>query len=253
MPSLALILKRDRWWIVAGVLFVAVVAWWWTIDEARRMEAMPMSAPDRLVWTAATLGPLFVMWIIMMVAMMLPSALPMILTFASVARRRRQEARPFVPVTIFVAGYLAIWGGFSVVAAVAQWLLHREALLSPMMQTSSALVGGILLLLAGIFQFTPLKRSCLNYCRAPLDFVMTRWREGRKGAFTMGLEHGLFCAGCCWALMALLFVLGVMNLFWIAGLAVLVGLEKMLPGRVILTRVSGVLLIAWACWILARA
>ncbi len=253
MASLAPVLKRDRWLIVAGVVLVIGLAWWFTIGEARRMGAMEMSAPDRSAWPAATLVPLFLMWIIMMVAMMLPSALPMILTFAAVARRRREAARPFVPLVVFLSGYLVIWGGFSVVAAVAQWLLHREALLSPLMQTSSALVGGILLLLAGVFQFTPLKRSCLNYCRAPLDFVMTRWREGWRGAFGMGLAHGLFCTGCCWALMALLFVLGVMNLLWIAVLTLLVALEKMLPARVVLSRVSGGVLITWAIWMLARA
>ncbi len=255
MISLAAVLKRDRWLVAAGILLVAVFAWWFTIVEARRMDgaAMTMDAPDRAAWPAATLLPLFIMWIIMMVAMMLPSALPMILTFATVARRRRQQARPYVPVAVFVGGYLAIWGGFSLVATVAQWLLHREALFSPTMRASSAWLGGILLLLAGVFQFTPLKQSCLNYCRAPLDFIMRRWREGWRGAFAMGLEHGLFCTGCCWALMALLFVLGVMNLFWIAALSILVGLEKMLPGRVLVTRWSGIALMVWAVWILARA
>ncbi len=131
-----------------------------------------------------------------------------------------------MPVTVFGAGYLVVWGGFSVVAAVAQWFLHRAQLLSPMMASSSVVLGGILLLIAGIFQFTPLKRSCLTRCRAPLDFITAHWREGWRGAFIMGLEHGLFCLGCCWALMALLFVLGVMNLLWIALLTILVGLEK---------------------------
>ena len=127
----------------------------------------------------------------------------------------------------------------SAVAAAAQWFLHREALLSPMMVVSSALLGGILLLLVGVFQFTSLKRSCLTRCRAPLEFVTTRWREGWGGTFTMGLEHGLFCTGCCWALMALLFVLGIMNLLWIAALTILVGLEKILPRRTYISRGNG--------------
>ncbi len=122
-----------------------------------------------------------------------------------------------------------------------------------MMVSSSALLGGILLLLAGLFQFTPLKRSCLTRCRTPLEFITTRWREGWSGAFAMGLEHGLFCTGCCWALMALLFVLGVMNLVWIALLTVLVGLEKILPRASYLRQFTGLLLVLWGLWILTQA
>ncbi len=186
----------------------------------------------------------------MMVAMMLPSAAPMILTFAVVARNRRQRQRPYVPVAVFASGYLVVWGGFSAVATAAQWQLHRAALLSSMMVSSSALLGGILLLLAGIFQFTPLKQSCLTRCRAPLEFITTHWREGWAGAFVMGLAHGLFCTGCCWALMALLFVLGVMNLLWIAALTILVGLEKILPRQFMFRRATGVLLTSWGIWLL---
>jgi predicted metal-binding membrane protein len=169
------------------------------------------------------------MWAGMMVAMMLPSATPMILTFAAVSRNRRKQQRPYVPVTIFVAGYVAVWSGFSLLAAIAQWFLHRKALLTSGMASQSAIFAGLLLLAAGIFQFTPLKHACLTRCRAPFEFIMTRWREGAGGAFRMGLEHGLFCAGCCWALMGLLFVAGVMNILWIVVLSLLVGLEKLLP------------------------
>ena len=209
-------------------MLVTAFAWWYLVDAARQMDGamMAMSHPDPNRWSLMSLLSLFVMWIVMMVAMMLPAATPMILTFAAVARNRRKHQRPYVPVAVFASGYLVTWGAFSAVATVAQWLLHREALLSPMMVSSSALFGGVLFLLAGIFQFTRLKRSCLTHCRAPLEFIMAHWREGWGGAFTMGLEHGLFCIGCCWALMTLLFVLGVMNLLWIAVLTVLVGLEK---------------------------
>lgn len=202
-------------------------------------------------WSPSALFPLFLMWAGMMVAMMLPSATPMILTFAAVSRNRRRQERPYVPVTIFVAGYVAIWTLFSVVAAVAQWLLHREALLSPAMFSTSALLGGILLLGAGIFQFTPLKHACLTQCRAPFDFIMTRWREGARGAFRMGVEHGLFCAGCCWALMGLLFVAGVMNILWIALLSLIVGVEKLLPRGVWLSTATGVILTVWGAWLIA--
>ncbi|MDQ3198533.1 MAG: DUF2182 domain-containing protein [Verrucomicrobiota bacterium] len=254
MDTLAALLKRDRTLIGAGVVLVTALAWWYTVDAARGMGGMTMEMgrPDPNRWSSTSLLPLFAMWVVMMVAMMLPSATPMILTFAAVARNRRQRQQPYVPVMVFVAGYLAIWAGFSAAATLAQWLLHGAALLSPMMVSSSALFGGVLLLFAGIFQFTPLKRSCLTHCRAPLEFITAHWREGWGGAFGMGLEHGLFCTGCCWALMALLFVLGVMNLLWIAVLTVLVCLEKILPPRAFVRRGAGLLLALWGVWVLGR-
>jgi predicted metal-binding membrane protein len=256
LPSL---IKRDRVVIGVGIAVTAVIAWWYTIYEARRMDitgvcaclGMKMGGPDLSSWSVASLLPLFGMWAVMMVAMMLPSAAPMILTFAAVARNRRRAERPYVPVAVFAAGYGAIWCFFSVIAAVGQWLLHRQALLSPTMVSSSAMLGGVLLLAAGVFQFTSLKRTCLSHCQTPLQFIMTRWREGRRGAFRMGIEHGAFCAGCCWALMALLFVLGVMNILWIAALTMLVAIEKMLPRATWLSTATGVLLVGWGAWVLA--
>ena len=254
MDSLAAVLKRDRLIVGAGVVLVSALAWWYIVAAAEQMggPAMQMGRPDPSAWRLASLAPLFIMWVVMMVAMMLPSAAPMILTFAAVARNRRQHQRPYVPVAVFASGYFVVWGGFSAVATVAQWLLHRAALHSPTMVASSALLGGILLLLAGVFQFTPLKRNCLTHCRAPLEFITTRWREGWGGALAMGLEHGLFCTGCCWALMALLFVLGMMNLLWIAALTILVGLEKILPRRSYISRGTGVLLVLWGLWVILR-
>lgn len=251
-------IHRERWIIGGAVAGIAAVAWTYMIYEARGMSlsgvckclGLQMGGPALSDWSAGSVLPLFLMWAGMMVAMMLPSATPMILTFASVSRNRRRQERPYVPVTIFVAGYVAIWVAFSVLAAVAQWLLHREALLSPAMASSSAWLGGLLLLAAGIFQFTPLKHACLTQCRAPFDFIMTRWREGARGAFRMGLEHGLFCAGCCWALMGLLFVTGVMNIFWIAAITLLVGLEKLFPRGVWLSAATGVILTTWGAWVL---
>lgn len=245
--------RRERW-IIAGALgVIALAAWIWMIREARDLSVtgvceclgMPMGSG------AGALLPLFLMWAGMMVAMMLPSATPMILTFAAVSRNRRRQERPYVPVTVFVAGYVAIWTTFSVVAALAQWLLHREALLSPAMASTNAWLGGLLLLAAGVFQFTPLKHACLTQCRAPFEFIMTRWREGAGGAFRMGVEHGLFCAGCCWALMGLLFVAGVMNILWIAALSLIVGLEKLLPRGLWLSSATGVILTAWGAWLIA--
>ncbi|PYJ09751.1 MAG: hypothetical protein DMF06_08845 [Verrucomicrobia bacterium] len=252
--------RRDHWIIGAALAGIAAVAWTYLIHEARAMDVtgvcqcfgMPMAGADA-GWSAGTLLPLFLMWAGMMVAMMLPSATPMILTFAAVNRNRRRLDRPYVSVTIFVAGYVAVWSAFSALAAVAQWVLHRQALLSPAMASRSAWLGGILLMAAGIFQFTPLKHTCLAHCRAPLEFIMTRWREGAGGAFRMGLEHGLYCTGCCWALMGLLFVAGVMNILWIAALSLLVGLEKLIPRGLWLSSATGVILTAWGAWLIAAS
>ena len=260
MDALSAVVKRDRLIIGAGLAFTGAVAWWYTIYEARRMNltgvceclGMKMGGPELGAWSAGALLPLFLMWAVMMLAMMLPSAAPMILTFASVARNRRRADRPYVPVAVFAAGYVVIWCAFSAIIAVAQWLLHRGAVLSAEMASASAVFAGVLLLMAGVFQFTPLKKTCLTHCRAPLEFIMTRWREGWRGSFRMGIDHGAFCAGCCWALMALLFVLGVMNILWIAVLTIVVALEKMLPRAKWLSTATGVLLAGWGGWVLVR-
>src|SRR5207253_4337780 len=260
MRALPVMPRRERFFAAGSLCSIALLAWGYTVYEARRMNAtgvcecmrMKMSGPELSSWPAATLLPLFLMWAIMMIAMMLPSALPMILTFTAVTRNRQQLGRPHVPMSIFVFGYAAIWCAFSTVAAVAQWWLHRHALLSASMASTSAWFGGALLVGAGVFQFTPLKQSCLTHCRGPLEFIMTRWREGSSGAFRMGLEHGAFCTGCCWALMALLFVAGVMNILWIAALTLLVCLEKMLPPRARINVASGLLLAGWGVCVLAH-
>ncbi len=257
-PSTAL--RRERWIIAAALAGIAAVAWAYMIHEARAMNlsgvceclGMQMGGFAGADWSAGSLLPLFLMWAGMMLAMMLPSATPMILTFASVSRNRRRQQRPYVPVSVFVAGYVAIWSAFSALVAVVQLILHRQAFLSPAMASTSATLGGVLLLAAGVFQFTPLKRTCLTHCRAPLEFIMTRWRDGVRGAFRMGLEHGAFCTGCCWALMALLFVLGVMNILWIAALTILVGLEKLLPRGIWLSSATGIILTAWGVLVIAR-
>src|SRR2546425_4256850 len=211
---------------------------------------MKMSGPDTAPWSVGILLPLFLMWAEMMVAMMIPSAAPMILTFAMVNRKRREQKQPFVPTGIFLLGYLAVWTFFSALAAVAQWILHARALLSPMMVSTSALLGGVLLIVAGVFQWTPLKNACLTHCRSPLSFLMTDWREGRRGAFVMGLKHGAYCTGCCWFLMALLFVAGVMNIGWVAAISILVLLEKVAPKEFYLGRIVGLALAMWGGWMM---
>lgn len=255
-PALEQVLKRDRLVTFAALVCLALPAWGWMIHEARAMyqtgvcscAGMKMSGPDLRPWSAATLIPLFLMWAVMMVAMMTPSAAPMVLTFAMVQRKRREREQPFVPTAIFLLGYLAVWTGFSAVAAVVQWILHARALLSPLMVSTSPGLGAALLIVAGAFQWTPFKHACLTHCRSPLGFLMTDWREGRYGAFRMGLKHGAHCAGCCWFLMALLFVAGVMNLWWIAALTALVLVEKLMPRGPVAGKITGLALIGWGLW-----
>jgi predicted metal-binding membrane protein len=252
------ILKRDRYIVLAALTAIALLAWSYMVYEASAMyhtgvchcAGMKMSGPDTEPWSTATLLPLFIMWAEMMVAMMIPSAAPMILTFAMVQRKRREQERPFVPTGMFLLGYLMVWTGFSAVAAFAQWILHARALLSPMMVSTSPVLGGVLLIVAGLFQWTPFKNVCLTHCRSPLSFLMTDWREGRWGALVMGLKHGAFCTGCCWFLMALLFVAGVMNVWWIAILTVFVLLEKVAPQGLSVGKVAGVFLAGWGAWMI---
>jgi predicted metal-binding membrane protein len=223
------------------------------VREAQGMTCCTMAAPDGNPWAVSLLPPLFFMWAEMMVAMMVPSAAPMILTFAAVQRKRREQERPFVPTGIFLAGYLFAWTIFSVFAAIAQWILHAQALISPMMAGKNPIFGGVILLAAGIFQFTPLKNTCLTHCRSPLNFLLTDWREGKSGAFIMGLKHGAYCTGCCWVLMSLLFVAGVMSLFWIAIISIFVLLEKVLPRRFRFGIFAGAALIVWGIRLLLTA
>lgn len=252
------VFKRDRLIVIAALAGLTLLTWGYMVYEAHAMyktgvcccAGMKMSGPDTDPWAITTLFPLFLMWAEMMVAMMIPSAAPMILTFAMVQRKRREQERPFVPTGIFLLGYLVVWTGFSALAAVAQWILHAKALLSPLMVSTSPLLGGALLIVAGIFQWTPLKNACLTHCRSPLSFLMTDWREGKWGAFAMGLKHGAFCTGCCWFLMALLFVAGVMNIWWIAVIAVFVLLEKVVPRGLFVGKSAGVLLAAWGIWMM---
>lgn len=174
-----------------------------------------------------------------MAAMMLPSAAPMILCFAALNRRRSEGARTLT----FVAAYLTLWMAFSAAAAVAQWALQAAGLVSPMIVSRSSLLSGTLLLIAGVFQFSPLKHSCLRACRSPIGFLMGDWHNGLWGAWQTGIRHGLYCLGCCWALMALLFVGGVMNLLWIAALTGLVAIEKLAPKGEAATKMMGYVMI----------
>jgi predicted metal-binding membrane protein len=262
MPSserLEATLRNDRWIVAVALICVAGLAWGYMVHEAHgmaqtgvcRCAGVAMSGPDTKPWSFVAIVPLFLMWAEMMVAMMIPSAMPMILTFARVNRQRRAQERPFVPTGLFVAGYLIVWCGFSLAAALAQWALHGAALLSPAMKSNSSILGGALLVCAGLFQWTPWKRACLHHCSSPLSFLLGEWREGQAGALAMGIKHGAHCTGCCWLLMALLFVAGVMNLLWVAAITLLVLVEKMAPQGKWLGSAIGVGCVAWGAWMLA--
>ena len=216
---------------------------------AAQMQAMGMA--DVRVWSMADWLALFVMWSVMMIAMMLPSAAPVILIVLKVYRRRG-DGRARTSAATFVIGYLLAWTSFSGVAAGAQVALHRASLLTDAMATRSTVVAGVILLAAGAYQWLPVKQACLSHCQSPLGFLTSHWREGSHGALLMGLEHGSFCIGCCWALMALLFAVGVMNLLWVAAIAAFVLLEKVTPQRVPIGRAAGALLMVWGVFELTR-
>ena len=264
------ILRKERL-IVGGCLAVMVlIAWWYLFHTRAAMTAMDMSGmnmpgmdmskmdmsgmnmAESQQWGTLGVFLLFVMWTVMMVAMMVPSAAPMVFAFLGVNRRRQAAGRQFAPVGIFLSGYLTIWTAYSAVATLAQWGLHKAALLSPAMAATSPVLNGSLLIAAGIFQWTPLKHMCLKGCRSPLSFLMSEWREGKAGAFIMGLRHGSYCVGCCWVLMALLFVAGVMNLLWVAVIALFVMAEKSLPRGELLGHVAGVALVAAGVGLIAQ-
>jgi predicted metal-binding membrane protein len=227
--------RRDRIVIASCIALVSVLAWAYLVHRASEMaSAQPwpmsgmamamMSAP----WLPADFAFTFLMWAVMMIGMMAPTALPVLLVFAAPHRQRVGRGVPSI-VLVFALGYLTIWLGFSLLATLAQWALSRGALLSPGMTVVPQL-GGALLVMAGAYQLSPVKGACLEHCRAPISFLMSHWRDGRGGAFEMGLRHGLYCLGCCWALMAVLFVVGVMNLVWVGALTVFILAERM--GRI---------------------
>jgi predicted metal-binding membrane protein len=245
--------RAGRTAILTGLCGMILVSWAYLIYQdwaMRHMDIVEMSMPNMDAWELPDLLLVFVMWAIMMLAMMLPAATPMVLLFATVNRNYQERHRPFVRTWVFVSGYLTVWTGFSVLATLAQWSLHAASMLSPAMLATTPFLGGVLLIIAGIYQWTPLKHVCLAHCRSPLNFLMNHWRHGSRGAFLMGFSHGVYCLGCCWLLMALLFVTGVMNLAWIAALSVFVLLEKTAPGGLWIAKGAGLAFLAWGSWLL---
>jgi predicted metal-binding membrane protein len=248
------VFKRDRAIVVLGLVGVVGLSWAYLFYMDWGMRHMDyglgmMMMPAMQHWTARDLLLVFLMWTIMMVAMMVPAASPAIIIFAAINRRRREQRAPFILSGLFLLGYLVVWTGFSALATLSQWGLLNAALVSPMMESTSKALGAGLLLAAGLFQFTRLKYACLVQCRSPIGFLMTDWRDGGWGAFRMGLKHGGYCLGCCWALMCLLFAFGVMNLLWVAGLSIFVLLEKVTFSHQLVSRLAGLVFIGWATWV----
>jgi len=250
--ALAAVPTRDRYIILGCLAIITGLSWAYLVhlaihpsselEYARMMAAMGM-AVDR-PWTAVDGVLTFAMWAVMMVGMMSGSAAPMLLFFAG-AQAKRQTRGGSSHVLLFGLGYLAVWAGFSAMATFTQWTLQRASLLSDTLAASKPGVATVIVVIAGVYQLTPFKSACLSHCRSPLGFLMTRWREGATGAFRMGATHGLFCLGCCWALMIVLFAVGVMNLAWVAALTVLVLIEKLAPAGFVLSRVSGLAMIGF--------
>lgn len=256
------LLRRDRLLLGAGLVVVLAMAWAWLVAGAgMEMDTIEMTAMAGMdgwlmrpsVWTPRYALLVLAMWWVMMAAMMLPGAVPMLLLFARVNRKDKLAGPPLVPTALFGAGYLLVWGGFSTFATLLQWSLEAVRLLSPMLATTHHWLGAGILIAAGLWQLTPLKALCLRHCRTPLGFLIGNWRTGLTGALRMGIAHGAYCLGCCWFLMALLFFGGVMNLYWIVGLAVYVMLEKTIPFGHWFARLAGGVLIAWGLVLMGRA
>lgn len=246
---------RNQGVLISSLLLVIAASWAYMLAGAGMSQdmgemLMPVTPSS---WSPGHAGAIFIMWSVMMAAMMLPSATPMFLFYATITQRRRSRGESGGSPAVFVLGYIAIWVTFSLAATTLQFVLESASLLSGMMAATSVYIAGAVMIGAGIYQWTTLKQTCLQHCRSPLEFVLSRWREGTRGAFFMGLQHGAYCLGCCWMLMLLLFVGGVMNLAWIAGLTLVVLVEKLAPYGHMSRRITGALLLAWGLLILLVA
>jgi predicted metal-binding membrane protein len=255
------LMRRDRLMVVFSLFVLTFLSWLYLFllagDMAQgdmRLMGMGRMAPEMLdmimpmPWDTSTFVLMGLMWWVMMVGMMIPSAAPMILLYARVQRKNLPHENPVLRITLFTLGYLLLWLLFSVAATLLQWTLSEWELFLPAMKTTGVYTGALLFALAGLYQLTPLKLACLKNCQAPLQFLTTCWRNGNKGAVVMGMHHGAYCVGCCWCLMLLLFVGGVMNLLWIAAIAIIVLLEKLLPGKYF-SWTGGLLLLLMAVWL----
>ena len=252
--TVEVLLRRERLWILMGLAAACLMCWAWIVPMALDMYG-PMRGASS--WMMTDMQParhgtlLFAMWTVMMAGMMLPSAAPTLLLYTMVVRSHDATHAPLRAYS-FLAGYLLVWTAFSLAVTLLQLLLGARLYLSPMMQLRGQVLSGALVLLAGAYQLTPVKGSCLTTCRTPAAFLARYYRPGNRAAFSLGLRHGAWCVGCCWALMLLLFVAGVMNLVAIAAITVFVLLEKSMPFGAQGGRLSGLLLIACGTLLLLR-
>ena len=257
--SVAALPRRDRVFIASCILLITALAWAYLVHLDHQMSSsvepaavmakmgMMMDAP----WGAPDIFFTFVMWAVMMVGMMSATATPVLLLFAEI-HARRAERSVAIAVLLFGLGYITVWLGFSASAALAQWALHQAALLSSQMAAASPRLGGAILIVAGAYQLTPAKGACLRHCQSPLGFLMSNWRDGASGALRMGLRHGSYCLGCCWALMCVLFAVGIMNLAWVGVLTAFILLEKVGRSGARVARIGGVLMVAFGILFIAR-
>lgn len=241
--------RNERWIVVAGLALVAAVG----LGATLKLGEMLMMPAASFEGSAAYWVLIFIMWWTMMMAMMLPSAAPAILTYGAMSRRFAEKGASAAPVALFASGYAAIWTVFSLGVVALQVLLRDLVPLTSMMAVASAAIGGGLLIAAGIYQLTPLKFACLRRCQSPLMFFARNWRAGSTGAVRMGLSHGLYCLGCCWVLMGLLFYGGVMEPRWILGIAAYIAAEKLIPAKTQMARFAGTILVIWGLWTIYAA
>lgn len=260
------LLRRERRIVLAGLLLITGLAWAWVlVGSGTGMSAFHMTTwrfppplHDGMVenWTIGYAVVMFFMWWIMMIAMMTPSAAPLVLLYARAYRHEQRLGKlpeGTVPTFVFVLGYLLSWACFSLVATGLQWGLERAGLLHQMwMWSINPYLTAALLIAAGLYQFTPLKLACLQHCRSPAQYLAEHFQPGAPGALRLGWKHGLYCLGCCWFLMALLFAGGIMNLLWIAGLAIYVLLEKLAPQGQLIARVAGLAMVLVGLWVAVR-
>ena len=234
--------------IILALLILSVVSWIVTVFHAHSMNSqmstemdMPMGMGNHSMIFEASL--FLVMWVVMMIAMMFPAVVPMVLIFSKVHDERKSRNEGSIPTWVFVSGYLIVWVFFGVLAYFGDLLVDYSAMSFPKLKAYSTVIGGVVLIAAGLYQLTPLKNACLTHCRSPLHFIMHKWREGYLGAFLMGIDHGVYCLGCCWGLMLVLFVVGVMNLSWMGILTLVILVEKISKHGVMISKVVGGLLL----------
>jgi predicted metal-binding membrane protein len=250
--------RRERWILISGLTVLVLFAWVYLFylsnsmsqSDMRMGAGMQTAMPAPMPWSRSEFLLTFLMWAVMMAGMMIPSAMPMVMIFDKLRRQRHPGKTAIQYTGLFVAGYLAAWTAYSFFAALAQGWLHNKALLDMNAAATSPLLGGLVLMAAGGYQFTKWKNACLRYCRSPLGYLMTEWRDGLDGAFRMGVQHGAFCLVCCWMLMALLFIVGVMNLLWGVVITVYVLIEKVAPKGQWISRAAGAGMLLWGVWIL---